>query len=194
MSDLPLSVPARVTKAQAIADRGRFKMSSEPRVGALLRSLVATKPGGRVIEVGGGVGVGAGWLLDGMDAAARLTTIEKHENFARVLAHVVADDPRAEVVVADATEWLTAYDGPDFDFAFIDTTVTKFERRDTLFAHLADGALVVADDLLPQDSWDASHPPRVELFRKEIMQEPHLVPTLVDWASGLVIAAHRKNA
>ncbi|MEU5592454.1 class I SAM-dependent methyltransferase [Streptomyces sp. NPDC020298] len=194
MSDLPLSVPARVAKAQAIADRGQFKMSSEPRVGALLRSLVATKPGGRIIEVGGGVGVGAGWLLDGMDAEARLTSIEKHENFARVLKHVVADDPRAEVVVADATEWLTAYDGPDFDFAFIDTTVTKFERRDTLFAHLADGALVIADDLLPQDSWDASHPPRVELFRKEIMQEPNLVPTLVDWASGLVIAAHRKNA
>ncbi|MFG2968403.1 MULTISPECIES: O-methyltransferase [unclassified Streptomyces] len=194
MSDLPLSVPARVAKAQAIADRGQFKMSSEPRVGALLRSLVAAKPGGRIIEVGGGVGVGAGWLLDGMDADARLTSIEKHENFARVLKHVVADDPRAEVVVADATEWLTAYDGPDFDFAFIDTTVTKFERRDTLFAHLADGALVIADDLLPQDSWDASHPPRVELFRKEIMQEPNLVPTLVDWASGLVIAAHRKNA
>ncbi|MFG2938313.1 O-methyltransferase [Streptomyces sp. NPDC048282] len=194
MSDLPLSVPARVAKAQAIADRGQFKMSSEPRVGALLRSLVAAKPGGRIIEVGGGVGVGAGWLLDGMDADARLTSIEKHENFARVLKHVVADDPRAEVVVADATEWLTAYDGPDFDFAFIDTTVTKFERRDTLFAHLADGALVIADDLLPQDSWDASHPPRVELFRKEIMQEPNLIPTLVDWASGLVIAAHRKNA
>lgn len=194
MSDLPLSIPAISVKAQAIADRGQFKMSSEPRVGALLRTLVASKPGGRILEVGSGVGVGAGWLLDGMDADARLISLEVHANYARVAKQVLASDPRAEVVVADATAWLTAYDGPDFDFAFVDTTVTKFERRDTLFAHLADGALVVADDLIPQDSWDPSHPPRVELFRKEIMQEPHLVPTLIDWASGLVIAAYRKNA
>jgi predicted O-methyltransferase YrrM len=193
MSDFPISIPDLSTKAQKIADRGQFKMSSEPRTGALLRTLVASKPGGNILEVGAGIGVGAGWLLDGMDANARLTSLEVHANYAKVCAQVLAPDPRVTVVVGDATQWLTAYDGPDFDFAFVDTTVTKFDRRDTLFAHLADGALFVADDLLYQDSWADDHPPRVERFRKEIMEEPHLVPTLIDWASGIVIATYRKE-
>jgi predicted O-methyltransferase YrrM len=193
MSDYPISIPALSTQAQGIADRGQFKMSSEPRTGALLRTLVASKPGGNILEIGCGVGVGAGWLLDGMDADARLTSLEVHERIGGVAAKVLAADPRVEVVITDATEWLTGYDGPPFDFAFVDTTVTKFHRRDSLFAHLADGAIFVADDLLPQDSWAAEHPPRVELFRKEIMEEPHLVPTLIDWASGIVIATYRKN-
>jgi predicted O-methyltransferase YrrM len=191
MSDFPISIPELSSKAQAIADRGQFKMSSEPRTGALLRTLVASKPGGRILEVGAGVGVGAGWLLDGMDRDARLISLEAHVRIGGACRQVLAGDPRVEVVIADATEWLTSYSGPPFDFAFVDTTVTKFDRRDTLFAHLADGAIFVADDLLPQDSWTADHPNRVERFRKEIMAEPNLIPTLLDWASGLIIASYR---
>jgi len=42
-----------------------------PQIGALLRVLAATKPGGRMLEIGTGTGVGTCWLLDGMDAEAR---------------------------------------------------------------------------------------------------------------------------
>ena len=34
------------------------------------------KPGGRLIEIATGTGVGTCWLLDGMDAAATLTTVD----------------------------------------------------------------------------------------------------------------------
>jgi predicted O-methyltransferase YrrM len=40
-----------------------------PPVGALLRVMAAMKPGGRLLEIGTGTGVGTCWLLDGMDAA-----------------------------------------------------------------------------------------------------------------------------
>ncbi|WP_306203944.1 O-methyltransferase [Actinoplanes sp. RD1] len=192
MSDFPIDIPEVSRKAEARAVAGRFMMSSEPRVGALLRTLVASKPGGRILEVGAGIGVGAGWMLDGMDADARLTSLEVHGRYADVCRQMLAGDDRVEVVTSDATEWLEAYDGEPFDFAFVDTTITKFHRRDSLFRVLADGAIVVADDLLPQDSWAPEHPPRVELFRKEILVEPDLVPTLLDWASGVVIATYRK--
>jgi len=191
MSDLPVDVPELVRKTERVAARGQFRMSSEPRTGALLRALVASKPGGRILEIGSGVGVGAAWLLDGMDAAARLTTIEVHERIGAVCRALLAEDERVEVVTSDACAWLERYDGPPFDFVFVDTTTAKFHRRDLIFAHLAEGALFVADDLLPQDSWAPEHPARVELFRKEILTEPCLVPALVDWASGLVIASYR---
>jgi len=193
MSDAPVDIPELVRKTQRVADRGQFKMSSEPRTGALLRALVATKPGGRILEIGSGVGVGAAWLLDGMDADARLTTLEVHERIGGVCRTLLSGDDRVEVITTDAVEWLGRYQGPPFDFVFVDTTSAKFHRRDLIFAHLADGALFIADDLLPQESWAPDHPARVELFRKEILTEPNLVPALVDWASGLVIAAYRER-
>jgi len=183
--------PPLAVKAQALADRARWGLSSEPWSGALLRTLVATKPGGNILEVGSGVGVGAAWLLDGMDPTARLTTIELFPGLAKACRDILSADPRAEVVNADAVEWLEAYDGPDFDLVFVDTTVAKFERRDLIVAHLATGGLFIADDLLPQEKWTDAHHPRVARFREDIMAEPDLVPTLVDWASGLVIAAYR---
>lgn len=185
-------IPAISARAQAIADKGRWSLSSEPQTGALLRTLAASKPGGRILEVGAGVGVGTGWLLSGMDADSRLITLELFDGLAKACRSVVEVDPRAEVITADATEWLDQYDGPPFDLVFVDTTVTKFERRDLIFRHLKHGALFIADDLLPQEKWTDAHFPRVERFRAEIMAEPDLVPTLIDWASGIVVAAYRR--
>jgi predicted O-methyltransferase YrrM len=188
MSDEPISVPPIAAEAEAFARRGQFYLSCEHRTGALLRTLAASKPGGRVLEVGSGVGVGAAWLLDGMDSEARLITIEKHPKFASLCRQFLAGDSRAEVITADANDWLESYSGPSFDLIFVDTTTTKFDRRDLLYAHMADGALLIADDLLPGDTWTKDHPARVERFRGEIMKEPDLVPALIDWASGLVVA------
>jgi predicted O-methyltransferase YrrM len=96
------------------------------------------------------------------------------------------------VINADVIDWMEAYDGPPFDFVFADTTKAKFERRDLIYRHLAEGGLLVADDLLPQEKWVESHPERVEKLRREIYDDPDVFPTLVDWASGLLIATHRK--
>ena len=193
MNDIPVDIPPVSARAQRVADKGGYQLSSEPQTGALLRTLAASKPGGRVLEIGAGVGVGSGWLLAGMDSAARLVTVERQPALANACRTLLASDRRAEVVTADATEWLTSYSGPLFDLVFVDTTVAKFERRDLVFAVMADGALLVADDLLPQEKWTEAHVPRVERFRREIMEEPDLTPTLVDWASGLVIAAYRRR-
>jgi predicted O-methyltransferase YrrM len=51
-------------------------MASEPLVGALLRTLVASKPAGRFLELGTGTGVATTWMLDGMDPASALTTVD----------------------------------------------------------------------------------------------------------------------
>lgn len=169
-------------------------MSSDHRTGALLRTLAASKPGGRILEVGAGLGVGSAWLLAGMDSQSRLTTLEVHVKIAGICRKHLADDSRAEVITTDANEWLENYSGPPFDLVFVDTTTTKFDRRDLLFANMADGALLIADDLLPGDTWTEDHPARVERFRREIMKESDLIPALIDWSSGLVVAAYRTAA
>jgi len=192
--DFPIDIPPLVSKAQAIADRGQWRLSSEPRTGALLRTLAASKPGGRLLEVGSGLGVGSGWLLAGMDDDARLIGLEIHAKVAQISRDILAGDPRVEIITTDATRWLEEYTGPPFDLVFVDTTEAKFHRRDVIFKNLADGALLIADDLLPGDTWTADHPERVERFRKEIVVEPDLVVTMMDWASGLVVGTYRKRS
>jgi hypothetical protein len=111
MIDEPFDVPAAVLVAQSCSADVGFAMSCENRTGALLRTLAASKPGGRILELGTGTGVGAAWLLAGMDPTARLTTVEVDWATQAVAHGVLADDPRATFVLDDAHRWLAAYDG-----------------------------------------------------------------------------------
>ena len=42
-----------------------FAMASEPKTGALVMALAASKPGARFLELGTGTGIGTAWLLAG---------------------------------------------------------------------------------------------------------------------------------
>jgi predicted O-methyltransferase YrrM len=61
-----------------------FNMISEAKVGSLLATLAASKPGGRFLEIGTGTGHGTAWLLDGMDAASILDTVDTDESVVAV--------------------------------------------------------------------------------------------------------------
>ena len=60
--------PASIEAIRVRSRELEFTMASEPRTGALLKALAATRPGGRLLELGTGTGVGTAWLLAGMGA------------------------------------------------------------------------------------------------------------------------------
>jgi predicted O-methyltransferase YrrM len=185
-------VPPLVETAERRAAEVDFHLSCSRETGMVLRTLAASKPGGLLLELGTGVGVGAGWLLDGMDAASRLVTVEVHPEAAEISRTILAPDPRAEVLNEDACKWLEAYTGRPFDLIFVDVGILKYERRDLTLSRLAAGGLFIGDDLVWQPSWDPTQRPsreRVERFRTEIFAEPGLRATLIDWGSGICIAS-----
>jgi predicted O-methyltransferase YrrM len=189
VNDEPTTVPDTVRQAHQVADKAGFAMSCENRTGALLATLAASKPGGRLLELGTGTGVGAAWLLSGMTSQAHLVTVEADPATAALARQTLEGDHRVSLVVADADTWLDNYDGPGFDMAFIDCRPGKFHRRIDLLNHLNLGAIYVGDDLLPQPTWPEDHQPRVDTFVSEIATQPGLRATLVSWSSGLVIGA-----
>ena len=89
-----LNPPAVVKElAQAAATFG-FTMSSDQLTGSLLRTLVASKPAGEILELGTGVGMGMAWLLAGMDPGAHLTTVDRNEETTAIARSFLGSDPR----------------------------------------------------------------------------------------------------
>src|SRR4029434_9084680 len=83
-----------------------FNMISEAKVGALLATLAASKPGGRVLELGTGTGHGTAWLLSGMDAASTLDTVDNDANVFAVAQRHLGADGRVTFHVIDGAAFL----------------------------------------------------------------------------------------
>jgi predicted O-methyltransferase YrrM len=165
------SVPPLVLDAEATARARGFSQSCAREVGALLRLLAATKPGGSVAESGTGAGVGAAWLLSGMDAAARLVTVEREATLATVAAELLAADPRARVLAGD---WRLLTDEAPVDLFFCDGG-GKRDAVDDVVALLAPGGVLVLDDFEPASSWPPLYRGELDTLRLAYLQHPALV-------------------
>lgn len=168
-----------------------FGMACEARTGALLRALAATKPGGRLIELGTGTGVGTAWLLDGMSSDARLVSIDNDAEPQAVAREALGTDSRLELVTADARDWLLAAEPGSADLVFADTWAGKFEMLERSLGLLRPGGLWVGDDLLPQPNWPDDHAPRVPALIEALGNMPDHAAVTMAWASGVVLAVRR---
>ena len=73
------SYPERVRAAMSRAAAAAFELSSEPAVGRAIMTLAAAvRQGGRILEIGTGLGVGTAWLVEGLETRpdVELVTIE----------------------------------------------------------------------------------------------------------------------
>ena len=87
-----------------------------PQLGALLRLMASLKPGGRMIEIGTGTGVGTCWLLDGMDEAAKLTTVDIDPKVRAIARAHRGGDPRLTILSEDGAALIRR----DFQRLYID--------------------------------------------------------------------------
>jgi predicted O-methyltransferase YrrM len=149
--------PESAIRAYRRADEGGFGadgagLSSRPGTGALLAVLAASRPGSRIAELGTGLGAGAAWLLQGMDAESRLVTVEADEGRAREAQTLLGSDPRIELLTGRAEDLLPSR-GP-FDLVFVDSGFSRElhtgEAADFLLDMVVTGGLLVLDDLTPE--------------------------------------------
>jgi len=143
-----LALPERVRRALDEAGRQDFDRSCSLETGRLLRALAASRPGGRLAELGTGMGVGAAWLLAGMDAGARLVTAELDPQRAETARRVLTGDERVGVLCGD---WREALAHGPFDLIFSDCAPAKRETEslDVLVDALRPGGLLVLDNFSP---------------------------------------------
>ncbi len=164
-----------------------FAMASEPLVGSLLRTLAASKPAGRLLELGTGTGVGTAWLLAGMDADARLISIESDSKAASLAQRHLATDHRLQLVIEDAAATLGQLPTESFDLIFADTWAGKYTHLDDALRLLKVGGLYVIDDMLPQPDWPEEHSAKAERLIETLQTRHDLTLTRLNCASGVVI-------
>jgi hypothetical protein len=134
---------------------------------------------------------GTAWLLDGMDAAARLETVDCDEACVAVAQKHLGRDPRVAFHVADGAEFLRAQAGQHFDFIFADTWPGKFSALEAALSLLALGGFYVIDDLLPQTSWPEGHSVKLPPLIAALESRPDLSCTRLAWATGIMVAVKR---
>ena len=186
--DTLISIPAALTAIEAETAALGFTMPSGRPTGSLLRALAASKPGGRLLELGTGTGLGTAWLLAGMDAAARLTSVDIEEKHTAVARRHLEADSRLTLHLGDGADFIASSRGQLYDLIFADAWPGKYAYLDETLALLSPGALYVVDDMLPQPNWPAGHDAKVAELIDILDARPELKVVKLNWSSGIIIA------
>jgi predicted O-methyltransferase YrrM len=163
-----------------------FTMGSERRTGALLRALAATKPAGRILELGTGTGIGTAWLLAGMDGNAKLDTVDSDPTVLQIAKRHLGDDFRVTFHLAEGAQFLINARTP-YDLIFADAWAGKYNHLDEALSLLRLGGIYFIDDLLPQPNWPADHARNVPALINDLESRHNFEVTKLEWASGLMI-------
>ncbi|MDR6627344.1 class I SAM-dependent methyltransferase [Caulobacter segnis] len=184
------TAPTALKAIQARTAALGFDMPSEANTGALLSLLAASKPGGRLLELGTGTGLATAWLLGGMDVSARLISVDVDPVVQGVARDLLRDD-RVRFVLGDGLDYVRSQQASSFDMIFADAWPGKYEGLDETLALLKRGGLYVIDDMSPQPNWPEGHQANVEDLVSRLEARADLIVTRLAWASGLVLAAVR---
>lgn len=183
--------PAGIADIVAETKALSFNMMSEAKVGALLAVLAASKPGGRLLELGTGTGHGTAWLLSGMDATATLDSVDTDEAVVAVARRHLGSDRRVTFHVTDGAAFLSKEGLRPFDVIYADAWPGKFSHLDEALSLLRPGGVYVIDDLLPQANWPEGHAPKVPVLINEIERRSDFSTVRLAWASGLMLVVRR---
>ncbi|HET7214173.1 MAG TPA: class I SAM-dependent methyltransferase [Terriglobia bacterium] len=192
LNDLNLVArPAALAEIETRTRAMRFDMASEPRTGALLRALAATKPGGRLLELGTGTGVATAWILAGMDAGSSLASVDSDPHHQQVARDCLANDGRLTLVLEDALGFLRRQPAASYDFVFADAIPGKYEGLEECLKVVKPGGVYVVDDMAPLSKWPRAHVERVALLVNQLAGDNRFAIAPLDWATGVIVAARR---
>lgn len=190
-----VDIPTSVREAYARAERLGFELSSEPEVGWLLAALsAAVPPGGRVLELGTGAGVGLAWIVHGLGDRSDVEVVS------------VESDPElaAQAEGSGCPEWVTIEvgDGAElvgslgqFDLVFPDAPGGKIFKLRKTIAALRPGGVLVVDDMDLSRDLSAHHPDlpaALQSVRDRLLADPALVCADLTFGSGVIVATRRR--
>ena len=168
-----------------------FEMASDKQTGALLQVLAASKPQGRLLELGTGTGLATACLLAGMDDASRLVSVDIDARSQMIARELLGADTRVSFELIDGRAFILAQPHQSFDLVFADAWPGKYDAVDEALGLVRRGGIFVCDDMLPQANWPANHDKRANSLVGYLEGLAAWVSVTLRWGSGLVVAVRR---
>lgn len=168
-----------------------FTMASDVLTCSLLRTLAASKPLSKFLELGTGTGLATAWILDGMDNGSSLTSIDNEPEFLTIAQRFLGKDNRLNLICTDGGEWVNNNKHQKFDYIFADTWHGKYLLLDEVLTMLKKGGLYIIDDMLPQPNWPDGHEEKAVTLINTLEKREDLFLTKQVWATGIIVAVKR---
>jgi len=165
----------------------QFNMLSDLKTGSFLRSLCASKPDGKILELGTGTGLSLCWIAEGATEGSQIISIDNDDTFQSIAREIFKNDSRIDFLCLDANDWLNNYSELKFDIVFADAWPGKFENLDKALDLIAIAGFYLIDDLLPQPNWPDGHNENVDRLLNYLINRKDFVYTTFDWSTGLML-------
>ena len=187
MTQIPDAVAAAKERAAALG----FDLSCDDGTGRLLCVLaVAVPEGGRILELGTGVGAGLAWFLDGLAGRTdvEIVSVELDDDNAKAAASV--DWPEfVRLHHGDAVEIVPTLG--TFDLIFPDAPGGKWTGLDATIAALRPHGVLVVDDMIPKPDFPDEWVRALERTREKLFAHPDLVCVEISDLTGVILCARR---
>lgn len=184
-------LPAAYLSIDEATKASGFTMASDIYTCSLLKTLAASKPGSRFLELGTGSGLSTSWILEGMDAQSTLVSIDNDARLLEIARNHLGDDQRLALVHTDGEEWVNAHLDERYDYIFADTWHGKYLLLDEVLNMLNPGAFYIIDDMLPQPNWPEGHDRKALNLIEYLDGRQDLTVTKQVWATGIILAVKR---
>jgi predicted O-methyltransferase YrrM len=185
--------PPAVADAKRRANELGFTMSCQDDVGRLLAVLAgAVPPGGRVLEIGTGAGVGTGWITAGLrdrtDVEVVSVEIDTRLNEA---VRSWSWPAYVQILTADALEALESLGA--FNLVFADAAPIKYGQIESVLKAVLPGSLLVIDDLEPGAGQSETQLAEKNALRAGVMRHRHLHAVELELSTGAMLALASKS-
>lgn len=164
-----------------------FTMPSDLYTGALLKTLVASKPCGNFLELGTGIGLSLSWMVDGMDDCGNIISIDDDPKLTGIVSAFFKHDSRVNILCQDGSEWITNYSGDKFDLIFADAWPGKYSELDETLALINVGGIYVIDDMDEQPNWPEGHAEKAAALVETLEAREDFCITKMNWSTGIIL-------
>lgn len=168
-----------------------FEASCDNLTGNFIRMLVASRQQIDILELGTGVGYSTSWILDGMDKASKLTTVEMNEECSGIAKDVLGEDPRLHLINCDGADFLKEHSNDKFDIIFADTWPGKFYLLEEALSMVKPGGMYIIDDLNPQPNWPEGHGDKVKELIAYLESRDDFFLCKLNWSTGLILMTRK---
>jgi predicted O-methyltransferase YrrM len=186
-----LNKPAIHDQIEAKSKEIGFSMPSDLYISTLLKTLVTSKPNANLLELGTGIGLSLSWMIDGMDAASTLISVDNDPQLIAIAKSHFGHDSRIKLICQDGTEWIKAYDGEKFDLIFADAWPGKYSEMEEILELIKVGGFYVIDDMAAQPNWPAGHHENAERLVAYLESRDDFNLSKMNWSTGVIIAAKK---